>query len=198
VLVFISGAVRSGKSSLGERLAANFAGENRKIYLATAKHYDEEITRRIKNHQQNRADKGFLTIDKSYSIGDLAAVLRPEDTVLLDCLGTLLANEMFEREGSPSALELENSEANDSELSYYEAVGNKIFEQIMLLNKKVANFIVISNEIFGDGIVYAKSIEAYRKTLAKLHIKLVEKSDLALECVYAGYHCHKGKLVKAK
>lgn len=179
MLVFISGGVRSGKSSLGEKLAAAMAGENRKVYLATAKYYDREIAERIRIHQKNRADKGFLTIDKYLSLGDLVPFLQAQDTVLLDCLGTLLANEMYERK--------DPDRENDPESAY-----QRITADLEKLKDKVANLLVISNEVFSDGITYEEHIELYIRNLAKLHIKLAKASDLAIECVYAGYQCHKG------
>lgn len=182
MLVFISGGVRSGKSSLGEKLAVSLAGANRKIYLATARHYDEEITKRIQIHQQNRKDKGFLTLDKSSAIGEVEPLLEPKDTVMLDCLGTLLANEMFE-------------ESSYSEPSRTVLIRNKILTDLLRIQNRVTNLIVISNEVFADGVRYDKAIEAYIRTLAELHIKLAQASDTAIECVYSGYQCYKGRVV---
>lgn len=176
VLVFISGGVRSGKSSLGEELAASLAGENRKVYLATSRHYDEEMIKRIEIHQQKRADKGFFTIDKSLALGDAAPLFKRKDTVLLDCLGTLLANEMFDR----------------GERTEPEYIRDKIWSDLCLIKNKVLNFIVISNEVFGDGILYDQPVEDYIQTLGQLHIKLAQASDVAIECVYAGCQVHKG------
>ena len=187
MLIFISGSVRSGKSSLGEKLAAVLAGEKRKVYLATARYYDQEIRERIKIHQQNRADKGFLTIDKSSSLVEIESLLVASDTVLLDCLGTLLANEMFEESGQ--------SEPSYAVLNYPK-ICKKIANDLAQLQNRVANLIVISNEIFSDGIIYAPTVEAYIKALAELHIILAAKSDVAIECVYGGYHCHKGGLTE--
>jgi len=196
VLIFISGGVRSGKSSLGEKLAVSLAGENRKIYLAAARHYDEEITKRIKVHQQNRAGKDFLTIDKSQDIGEVAVTLEAADTVILDCLGTLLANELFDRpelssvSDSGTSSEQQKSQPSSSDS---EQIGEKILADLYLIYDKVANLIVVSNEVFTDGVQYAKSTEGYIQTLAKLHIKLVEVSDGAIECLYSRYQCHKGR-----
>lgn len=179
MLIFVSGGVRSGKSSLGEKLAVSLAGENRKIYLATARHYDEEITKRIQIHQQDRAGKNFLTIDKSWDLGDVIIALEAEDTVLVDCLGTLLANEMYEKD--------------NSELSSPDLIRKKILADFNLIYNKVSNLIVVSNEVFADGVQYAKETEAYIQNLAKLHIKLAEASDVAIECLYSSYQCHKGQ-----
>ena len=177
MLIFVSGGVRSGKSSLGEKLAVTLAGENRKIYLATARHYDEEIIKRIQIHQQDRAGKNFLTIDKSCDLGDVIVALEAEDTVLVDCLGTLLANEMYDR----------------PEMSRHDLIGKKILADLNLIYNKVSNLIVVSNEVFADGVQYAKETEGYIQNLANLHIKLAEASDVAIECLYSSYQCHKGQ-----
>lgn len=179
MLVFISGVVRSGKSSLGEKLAGFLAGKDRKIYLATSRYYDQEMIERIQIHQKTRADKGFLTIDKNSDIGEVAADLRSKDTVLLDCLGTLLANEMFDKNEFPADFELTR---------------DKVLADLNKINNKVANLLIISNEIFADGVIYETLTEAYIKNLAYLHIKLVQASDVAIECVYSGYQCHKGTI----
>jgi len=178
VLVFISGAVRSGKSTLGEELAVCLAGGKRKIYLATSRHYDQEMTKRIELHQQKRAGRGFLTIEKSSDLGDVVSTLRKSDTVLLDCLGTLLANEMFDRKEMPAS----------------KFIQEKLWADLLKLYESVENLIVISNEVFGDGIVYDGLTESYIRTLGKLHCKLAKASDVALECIYAGYLCYKGNI----
>lgn len=179
MLVFISGAVRSGKSSLGEKLAISLAGENRKIYLATSRHYDAEMSERIRIHQQTRAGKGFLTIDKCSDIGDVVALLITADTVMLDCLGTLLANEMFNGQEKPAKPEL---------------IRDKILADLSKIRNKVTNLIIISNEVFADGVLYEQPTETYIKTLAKLHIELARASDTAIECIYSRYLCHKGSI----
>ncbi|KUO59419.1 MAG: hypothetical protein APF84_07610 [Gracilibacter sp. BRH_c7a] len=190
MLVFISGGVRSGKSSLGEKLAVSLAGENRKIYLATARHYDDEITKRIQVHQQNRTGKNFLTIDKSWDIGSVVTALDVNDTVIVDCLGTLLANEMFERPERTSSKS--SFEPNNSKQLTLEISTEKILADLYRIYDRVSNLIVVSNEVFSDGIQYPNPTETYIHTLAQLHIKLVEASDTAIECMYSGYLCHKG------
>ena len=204
MLVFISGGVRSGKSLLAEKLAASLAGENRKIYLATARHYDEEIRQRIQVHQANRAGKGFITIDKSWDIGEAADILGAEDTVLVDCLGTLLANEMFERtmidksEGlkesimGQSSLEIIKLDLNSLEIC--EKIIADLIADLYDIRDQVSNLIVVSNEVFSDGILYPEETENYIWALARLHIKIAELADAAVECVYSEYQCHKGRI----
>jgi len=178
VLIFISGGVRSGKSALGERVACTLAKENRKIYLATAQHYDEEMTRRIQNHQRQRKGKGFVTLDRSRDIAQERDFFNKQDTVLLDCLGTLLANELFSQTQPVSSRE----------------IAEKISQDILNLKHQVEHMIIISNEVFSDGILYPEMIEDYLKILGQLHITLVRHSDAALECTYGSYQIQKGAI----
>lgn len=177
MLVFISGAVRSGKSALGESLASALARDRRKIYLATARHYDGEMTRRIRIHQQQRAGKGFVTVERCRDIGQGNAYFNYEqqDTVLLDCLGTLLMNEYF-----------------DSTQNNFQTIQDKLVKDILSLKEQVSNLIIISNEVFSDGISYDKPVEEYIRILGGLHIALVQHSDAAIECAYSCYEIHKG------
>lgn len=174
MLVFISGGVRSGKSTFGEGLSGELA-KARKIYLATSIAYDDEIFRRIELHREQRHGKGFVTIEKGTRIGDIADILVSSDTVLLDCLGNLLANEMFNEE---------STEPDDS-------IADRIFEDIQTINQKAENLIIISNDVFSDGCMYAHSVIEYIDTLAGLHRRIVEISEKAVECVSGSRVLHK-------
>lgn len=180
MFIFISGGVRSGKSTLGEKLAFNLATD-RKVYLATAKPYDREMEIRIEKHQKSREEKGFVTIEKSESIGDI--IFQKNDTVLLDCLGTLTSNEMF------------YDYSLDFNDQFVNKVTDKIYSDIQKINNAVQNLIVISNEIFSDGRVYDNATEKYIEALGKLHIRLAKASDKAIECAFGFNIYHKGEAI---
>ena len=176
MLVFISGGVRSGKSTLGENLTEKIA-EGRKVYLATSIAHDEEMIKRILLHKQQRSGKGYLTIEKSTDIGEVAVDIENGDTLLLDCLGNLLANEMF----------------SDKTMQEKESISEKIFSEICLLNEKAEHMIIISNDVFSDGCMYSDSVVEYIDMLAVLHIKIAGISDKAIECTAGNYFLHKGR-----
>lgn len=180
MLIFISGGVRSGKSTFGEQLAKELA-TGRMVYLATSKPYDEEMEFRIEKHQKSREKKGFITIEKSENIDEV--VFQKEDTALLDCLGTLLSNEMF----------YDYSLNFNDEFS--KKITDKIFGDIVKTNQSVQNLIVISNEIFSDGKTYDLATEKYIEVLGKLHIKIAEISHMAIECAYGFHIFHKGEAI---
>jgi adenosylcobinamide kinase/adenosylcobinamide-phosphate guanylyltransferase len=170
LLIFVSGGVRSGKSSYGEKLVQNLAC-GRKIYLATSEPCDDEMKNRIMHHKEQRRDKCFITLEKSRSIGEIAKDLNDSDTVLLDCLGNLLANEMFDG-----------------------GAIDDIFKDICSINEASANLIVISNDVFSDGCRYSESVVRYVDKLAELHKLIVAEADIAVESIYGNYIFHKGLL----
>ena len=180
MLIFISGGVRSGKSTLGEKIASKIAYEN-KVYLATSKVYDEEMRARINKHQKDRQSEGFITIEKSEDIGEIISQLRKTDTVMMDCLGTLVANEMFKDYTKKN---------NESDIPVFI---EKIFSDIINVSKSVSNMIVISNEIFSDGKIYDDATEKYIQVIGGLHIKIAAASDQAIECIYGHNIVHKGE-----
>src|SRR5258705_2446188 len=91
-LIFILGGVRSGKSSHAQKLAQE-TGKS-VTFVATAQALDEDMSARIKQHQEDRpADWVTLEIQL-----DIAEHLRKHpiktEVVLLDCI-TLLVNNLF-------------------------------------------------------------------------------------------------------
>lgn len=182
MLIFISGGVRSGKSALGEKLVSRYSGEGRKVYLATSEAYDDEMVQRIAKHREDRAGKGFVTIEKSRGIATVAAQLQKGDAVLLDCLGTLAANEMF------GEAYVQTSTAT------VDALAETIFGGIMALNGGASALIVISNEVFSDGCDYDGMTLDYVKLLGLLHRKLAGAADAAVECACGCYIVHKGTI----
>ncbi len=182
MLIFISGGVRSGKSSLGERLAAQYAPEGRKVYLATTRAYDREMKRRILRHRQDRAGKGFVTLEADRAVGNVTDSLYSSDTVLLDCLGALASNEMFGASYVSQAA------------STADALADTIFDGIMRLNSAVSTLIIISNEVFSDGADYDAMTLDYIRLMGLLHRRLAAASDIAVECAAGCYITHKGEL----
>ena len=138
------------------------------IYAAV---YDEEMESRILHHKEQRMGKGFVTIERNRNIGNAAEELNGTDTVLLDCLGNLLANEMFGG-GDPDA----------------------IFGDVCRINDTVENLIIISNDVFSDGCRYSESVMRYIDKLAELHKQIVKEADVAIESIFGNYVYHKGRL----
>ncbi len=170
-LTLISGGSKCGKSSFAESLFSDFSGE--KFYIATMLPSGEEAFSAIERHRKNRAGKGFATIEKYRDIGEISL---PEGSgVLLECLGNLLANEMFCGE----EIKLPNK---------------KMLDGIMHLKNAANRMVIVTNDVSRDGILYDEKTELYKKNLSELNRKIAEISDCAVECVFGIPIVRKGNL----
>jgi adenosylcobinamide kinase/adenosylcobinamide-phosphate guanylyltransferase len=179
MFVFISGAARGGKSEWAEECAKRMARPDAgpRIYLATARVFDQEMRDRVARHQAARKDRGFLTLEQPSNLSGVVSLMPDGATVLLECLGTWTANELFDDEGR---------------MRNPRAVFKKICADSLLLRTRVKNLLIVSNDIFSDGITCGRETEKYRETLGALHVRLAAEADVAVECA-AGYaRAHKG------
>jgi adenosylcobinamide kinase/adenosylcobinamide-phosphate guanylyltransferase len=96
-LIFIAGGARSGKSRKGEELAKNLAGSSRPIFIATAEAVDEEMTSRIKKHQDDRGT-AFDLVEEPKNLTKALKEIESDATVLVDCLTLWLSNNMMGEE----------------------------------------------------------------------------------------------------
>jgi len=126
-LIFIAGGARSGKSRKGEELAKNLAGSAKPIFIATAEAVDDEMTSRIKKHQDDRGGD-FDLVEEPKNLTKALTDLDSKATVLVDCLTLWLSNNMMG----------EGTDSNES--------------VIAAARTRTGATIFISNEV-GEGIV---------------------------------------------
>ena len=94
----ILGPNDSGKSLFAEALAVQKG--NPRIYIATMIPQNEDNLKRIKKHQLQRQDKGFITIEAGWNVHELCV---PGDSVILfEDVSNFLANGLFEHQAKPS------------------------------------------------------------------------------------------------
>ena len=93
-LIFIAGGARSGKSRKGEELAKSLAGSAKPIFIATAEAVDEEMTSRIKKHQDDRGS-AFELVEEPKNLTKVLKEVDTDATVLVDCLTLWLSNNMM-------------------------------------------------------------------------------------------------------
>lgn len=168
----VIGGAASGKSEYAEKLCAEISNGNLLFYLATMIQSDSESAGRIKKHRLRRSGMGFITIEKSLDIGDIK--LNEENgTVLVECVTNLVANEIFCRSD-------ESRVAKSSE-----AVSEKIFKDFVNLyqNNSLANLVIVTGNVFEDGIDYDKETMYYIETLAKVNNRLAGWADNLTEVV---------------
>ncbi|MCD7035509.1 bifunctional adenosylcobinamide kinase/adenosylcobinamide-phosphate guanylyltransferase [Metabacillus sp. GX 13764] len=166
MLIFVSGGVRSGKSTFAEELAMKSDADHL-ICLATSRAADSEMAERIARHKQERAkaEREWRTIEKETAIGSLAGSFTKQDAVLLDCLTVLASNELFAGKGPKREKE---------------AVFSDMIQDLSSLSRACHTFIIVSNEVFEEPPVYnGSSVRQYLSLLGSLHQKIVKMADAA-------------------
>ncbi|MBS2968707.1 bifunctional adenosylcobinamide kinase/adenosylcobinamide-phosphate guanylyltransferase [Metabacillus sp. KIGAM252] len=163
MLIFISGGVRSGKSSFAERFAEEAAAGTGKLnYIAAGRASDKEMEHRIAMHQLKRNDsqKSWQTFEKQRNLHELAPHFSRNDILVLDCLTTWLNNEMF----APDPPE------------------DPVIHMMMgirMLRQSCGMLITVSNELSYDAHLYEESVLDYIKGLGRLHQAAVKEADAA-------------------
>ncbi|MGA1846296.1 bifunctional adenosylcobinamide kinase/adenosylcobinamide-phosphate guanylyltransferase [Deferribacter abyssi] len=126
MVTLITGGIKSGKTSYAIKLALT---HEKRIYLATAEPFDEEMKKKIERHRAERENR-FYTIEEPVEIVRVLKNIKNYDVVVLDCITTWVNN-----------------------LMYYKKDLDSYFEELTNLLPKVSyNLIIITNEV-GLGIV---------------------------------------------
>ena len=163
MLHVITGGSGSGKSAFAEQQVLN-AGEKKRIYIATMIPYGEDGRQRVERHRELRKEKQFETME---CYKQLAALQIPEHSVvLLECMSNLVANEIFESDGA------------------HEHTVEAVMEGIRHLLNHVDQLIIVTNEIFSDGISYDSEMQNYLQALGTVNQRMAELADQVTEIVY--------------
>lgn len=134
-----------------------------RYYIATMMPFDREDMRRIEKHRAMRAEKGFTTMEQ-YT--DLSSLILPErGTVLLECLGNLTANELFSEQGA-------GSNTLDA-----------VIRGVELLEAQCDDLVVVSNDVFSDGVSYDPETQRYIDILAEVNRTLAARFERVTELV---------------
>ena len=159
MIALITGGSGCGKSTYAEKLIGALPREKR-VYIATMQVYDEESVRRVARHRAQRADKGFTTFECPKDLGSVS--VEDGSIVLLEDLVNLVANEMFD--------------GGD---------WRRIRGDLETLASKCRHLIIVTNDVFSDGIGYAESTQEYLKNLAEVNRFAANMADYAAEVVYS-------------
>lgn len=91
--MLITGGCRSGKSAYAQQMAESLP--TKRLYVATAPVSDDEMRRRIEQHQLARRDRGWETLEEQL---DLVGVFRrhhEHHVLLVDCVTLWVNNLMY-------------------------------------------------------------------------------------------------------
>lgn len=172
MMTVVIGGSKCGKSGYAEKILDSFDGK--KLYIATMIPYGEEAQKAIEHHRKMRRNKGFETVEK-YT--DLDEIYLPENyAVLLECMGNLLANEMFK-----------NGEITDPT--------EKIIKEIESLKTQAQHLVIVTNNVACDGIDYERETMDYIRIMGDINRRMSELADNVIECVYGIPLAVKGMLL---
>lgn len=176
--IFITGGVRSGKSSFAERLTHHLAGDRQLVYVATGVAFDDEMKRRIKHHQQLREGLGWLTIEHPTNFDTLRPRIPKDAIVLWDCATTWLANECYTDEAWQTPQLMQRVKAMQ--------------QTIETLHQAGVPLIIVSNEMLDAPIPTYAETETYTRTLGEVHQWFVREATVAIEMQYGVQKIWKG------
>lgn len=185
MITLVTGGSGSGKSAYAESLL--YSCEGIRYYIATMQIYDAEGEKKVERHRKLRAGKGFLTIESPINVGKIQFACAGEaeqaqyrqETVrkvqgssekksaLLECMSNLTANEMFTKDGMKSE----------------EEVVEKIVSEIQILSQKLDNLVIVTNNVFEDGVIYDAGTMEYLRALGRINAALARLADRVAEVV---------------
>lgn len=191
MITLIIGGSGSGKSAYAESYVLEWAKNLPKYYIATMQVYDAEGEKKVERHRRLRAGKGFVTIEQSTDIAAsvdkikayVAETKSREDNemqvitdrhasarygvALLECMSNLVANEMFSTDVMPETDE----------------VVQRIVQGIKTLAQQLNHLVIVSNNVFEDGIDYDESTLRYIEALGRINTELARIVDHVTEVV---------------
>lgn len=187
MIVLIEGGSCSGKSEYAEQRALAFGNRNA-YYAATMEAMDRESQRRVERHRRRREDANrgganWVTIEQPRHIEELAGSISDWDSVvLLECMSNLVANEMYS----------EHEDEDSGSSCDWMACANAIVEGILEVAETVENLIVVTNNVFEDGVAAVPELREYLKVLGGVNEALAVRADEVIEVVVGIPVFHKG------
>ncbi len=188
MMVLVVGGSGSGKSSYAEKVTVSLAQESvkeitksentslsdfklniaKKYYLATMQVFDDEGRKKVDRHRKLRNGKGFFTIEQPVRISSALEKMEDGDrAVLLECISNLTANEMFSEKKTMTEIQ----------------VTENVIRDIKMLKEQTNHLVVVSNNIFEDGITYDETTTKYIRAMGKINQKLAALADRVVEVV---------------
>ena len=161
MLTLVVGGAASGKSAYAERLVLQTALP--RYYLATMQVWDAECAARVEKHRRMRAEKQFETLECPLHLGTVHLPAR--GTALLEDLGNLTANELYDPAGAG------------------EAAASAILDGLGRLAAQCEYLVVVSNEVFSGGADYAGDTDRYLNALAQVNNALAARADAVVRVV---------------
>ena len=163
MIYLVTGGSGSGKSAYAELLLSGFENIRSRYYIATMQVYGEEGKKRVERHRRLRAGKGFITSEQTVQIEQALKKFKDSDKMsyaaLVECVSNLTANESEDE------------------------VVRRVVSGLKVLSQSVRELVIVTNNVFDDGITYDESTMAYIRALARINIELAAWADEVTEVV---------------
>ena len=181
MITLITGGSGSGKSAYAEKYICHVSNEKgckEKYYIATMQVFDDEGQQKIDRHRRLRAGKGFITIEQPRDIQNAVSKLQSESSLktgrsaLLECMSNLVANEFFSDKLQSIAV-----------WERKETVVHQVMRGVERLAKSCGEVIIVTNELFSDGIDYDEGTREYLSVLGKINQEIAARADRVIEVV---------------
>lgn len=168
-LTFVLGGAASGKSGFAESLC--FQTSKSRTYIATAQAFDEEMRKKISDHQLTRG-KNWLTIEAPLDVVEALSQRNEAEIVLLDCATLWLSNVLLAEKDTDVA-------------------SAALLAALMACPAQV---IVVSNEV-GHGIVPDNKLaRQFRNAQGRLNQMLAAQAGLVVHVIAGLPQVLKGRL----
>ena len=173
MMLLVCGGAASGKSAYAEEMLCRLSGDAPRVYLATMQPEGEEAAARIEKHRAQRAGRGFATLECYTNLPD--AAVPADSAVLLEDIGNLCANELFDPAGSGAG------------------AAEAIVRGAEALKPRCRCLVIVTNEVCSGGADYADGTQNYLRVLAGVNRRLAALADGVCEVVCGLAEYYKGE-----
>lgn len=155
MITLVTGGARSGKSRHAESLVS---ASPRVLYIATSQIFDEEMAARIQHHRENRPAH-WRTEERWQQLDDIITGGNdPQEAILLECITTLITNQLFALGGDSDPDGWDFQALEDSVRQQIEAL-------IVACQRCPSPVVLVTNEV-GMGIVPENRLARHFRDIA--------------------------------
>ena len=137
------------------------------------KPFGAEAEARIEKHRAQRTGCGFGTVECYVNLP--SAAVPPDCAVLLEDVGNLCANELFDEEGAGAA------------------AADAVVRGVEALRERCRCLVIVTNEVCSGGADYADGTLRYTRVLSEVNRRLAALSDGVCEVVCGVAEYFKGE-----
>jgi adenosylcobinamide kinase/adenosylcobinamide-phosphate guanylyltransferase len=183
MIILITGGSGSGKSAFAEQLLWDLPDVETKLYIATMQVQDKEDENRVLRHRALRATRNFFTLEQPVQVGE--CFMKEQGNpgkfgALLECMSNLVANEMFAEAGMKYPFE---GDTEENHIDLVQSFAEKLVAEVVCLSEQVKHLIIVTNNVFEDGILYDRYTATYLQILGLVNQKLAALASQVYEVV---------------